>query len=195
MRMRKLSLSGNLLLAIFLLFAGPIAAAQNSDSGDKHIDVVAPNTDVHLGTDADARKAGVPLYPGARLQKDDDKDNGVNVGVLTQAFGIKLVVAKYESSDSPDKIIAFYRKKLRRYGDVLVCHTHHQGTDVNSDNDKDDDRTAPVKCDDDNTGPVTELKVGTEGDQHVVAVEPGQGGKPTTFAIVYVYTRGKRGEI
>ena len=43
-----------------------------------------------------------------------------------------------------------------------------------------------MKCDE-NSGPVTELKVGTEDNQHVVAIEPGDAGKGSKFAIVYLY--------
>jgi hypothetical protein len=39
------------------------------------------------------------------------------------------------------------------------------------------------------------LKVGTEDDQHIVAVDPGDATKGSTFALVYVHTRGKKGEI
>jgi hypothetical protein len=51
-----------------------------------------------------------------------------------------------------------------------------------------------LKCDE-NSGPVTELKVGTEDDQHIVAIEPRDTGKGSTFALVYLRTRGKRGDI
>jgi len=38
-----------------------------------------------------------------------------------------------------------------------------------------------------------ELKVGTEDNQHIVAVEP--QGKGSSFALVYVQTHGKEGMI
>ncbi len=63
--------------------------------------------------------------------------------------------------------------------------------DVHDDKDSKD---GELKCEDD-SGPVVELKAGTEDNQHVVSVEPGDASKGTTFALVYVYTRGKRGEI
>jgi hypothetical protein len=141
---------------------------------------------------------GLPLYPGARPKRDDDSKSAVNLGVLTEAFGIKLVVANYESDDAPANIVDYYREKLRKYGKVLECHTHEHGGDVHADADNDDDKdkhSKPLKCDGDNSGPVTELKVGTEDDQHVVAVEPRDGGKRSTFAMVYVHTRGKQGDI
>ena len=52
-----------------------------------------------------------------------------------------------------------------------------------------------LKCEGDNTGPVTELKVGTEDNEHVVAIEPNHTGKGTNFALVYVHTHGKQGDI
>ena len=51
-----------------------------------------------------------------------------------------------------------------------------------------------VDRDEDSAGPVTELKVGTEDNQRIVAVEP-DSSKGSTFALVYVHTRGKMGDI
>src|SRR5271155_5461220 len=91
--------------------------AQDSGSKNENLDVRSSVGDLHIGADADARKAGLPLYPGARLKDKgkDGSDNKVNVGLLTEAFGIKLVVAKYESDDAPAKVVEFYRDKLKKY--------------------------------------------------------------------------------
>jgi hypothetical protein len=187
-------------LALFLTL--PLFA-QDSDNRNKNLDVRSSVGDLHIGADADARKAGLPLYPGARLSsKDKDgNDDKVNLGLLTEAFGIKLVVAKYESDDDSGKVVDFYRDKLKKYGKVLECHSHKRsGVDVNSGDDSKDSKDSDskdkqLKCEGDNSGPVTELKVGTEDDQHDVAVEPRDGGKGATFSLVYVHTRGKRGDI
>jgi len=169
--------------------------AQDSDSHDKNLDIRSSMGDLHVGKDADARKTGLPLYPGARLESDTEKSDQANLSLLTDAFGLKLVVAKYQSDDPPAKITDFYRAKLKTYGKVLECHTQKHGGDVDIDNDDKDSRTKELKCDGDNSGPVTELKVGTEDNQHIVAIEPREGAKGSTFALVYVHTRGKRGEI
>lgn len=186
-------------LALTLALAStPFAAGQKQekDSQDKHLDIRSSSGDLHIGNDADARKMGLPLYPGARPKRDEDSKDAVNLGVLTEAFGIKLVVANYESDDAPSKVVDYYRDKLRKYGKVLECHTHEHSGDVHADADDDKDKhSKELKCDGDNSGPVTELKVGTEDDQHVVAVEPRDGGKRSTFAMVYVHTRGKQGDI
>jgi hypothetical protein len=193
-------------LTLLLAMALPLFA-QDSGTPNKNLDITSPVGDLHVGNDADARKAGLPLYPGARpkldsqnkdkdKEKDEDRNSDqANLSLLTEAFGMKLVVAKYDSDDSPAKIIAFYRDKLKKYGKVLECHSEKHGGDVEADVDsKDSSDSKELKCDE-NSGPVTELKVGTEDDQHIVAIEPRGAGKGSTFALVYLHTRGKRGDI
>jgi hypothetical protein len=175
------------------------ARAQQTNSGaqgqDKDFDIRSSIGDMHVGSDADARAIGLPLYPGARLKQDKSK-NSANLAVLTEAFGVKLLVANYESNDSPSKLIDYYRDKLKKYGKVLECHsaTRDGGILVNSGKDDSDD-SKELKCDRDNTGDVIELKVGTQDNQHVVSVEPAEKGAGATFALVYVRTRGKQGDI
>jgi hypothetical protein len=170
------------------------AAAQQPDSHDKSFDVHSSVGDLHVGADADARKAGLPLYPGARLRHDEKDSDPINLGAFTEAFGLKLVIAKYDSEDAPGKVADYYRDKLKKYGRVIECHTREQGGDAHAvwDNDQ---HSKELKCEGDNTGPVTELKVGTEDNQHIVAVEPAEGHSGTTFALVYLRARGKHGDI
>src|SRR5277367_4960229 len=110
------------------------AAQPQSDSGqDKHLNIESSVGDLHMGNDGDARKAGVELYPGARLHKDENDNDAVNLGLFTQAFGVKLVVAKYESDDAPEKVIAFYRDQLKKYGKVLECHSQEHSSYAHED--------------------------------------------------------------
>jgi hypothetical protein len=195
--------AATILSAVALSLAALAANPQQSDKDQKnqHLDISSSVGDLHIGDDGDARKAGLALYPGARVKHEKDNSDAFHMGVLTEAFGIKLVVAKYESDDAPGKVIDFYRDQLKKYGKVLECHTASHGgdvkTDINDDDDKDDNtaKSKALKCDGDNSGPVTELKVGTEQNQHVVAIEPLDAGKRSTFALVYVHTRGKQGDI
>ena len=183
-----------LTLALAVALALPVLA-QDSGHQNKNLDISSSAGDLHIGSDADARKTGLPLYPGARLKSDDDNKSQANLSILTEAFGMKLVVAKYDSDEAPAKIIDFYRDKLKKYGKVLECHTQKHGGDVEVQEDsKDSKDSKELKCDE-NSGPVTELKVGTEDNQHIVAIEPREAGKGSTFALVYVHTRGKRGDI
>jgi hypothetical protein len=183
------------LLVLVSLTLPVFAQDSGNQNKNKNVDITSPVGDLHLGADADARKAGLPLYPGARLKSDDENKSQANLSVLTEAFGMKLVVAHYDSDDAPAKIVDFYRDKLKKYGKVLECHSQKHGGDVDvRDDDKDDQDSKELKCEE-NSGPVTELKVGTENNQHVVAIEPRDAGKGSTFALVYVHTQGKRGDI
>src|ERR1051325_11699160 len=89
------------------------AAAQDSDSPNKNLDVRSPVGDLHLGNDADAKKVGIPLYPGARLKSHDENSDQANLSMLTEAFGMKLLVANYVSDDDPAKIVELDRKSTR----------------------------------------------------------------------------------
>jgi len=199
---RRLMLAFSLTLSVAAMLALPVLA-QQSDAQDKSLDVRSSIGDLHVGKDADAHNAGLPLYPGARAKHEENNDP-LNLGIMTEAFGLKLVVAKYESDDAPAKVVDFYREKLKKYGKVLECHSQKHGGDVSMEADDKDSQgsgskekgqeSKPVKCDSD-SGPVTELKVGTEDNQHVVAIEPRDSGKGATFALVYLRARGKQGDI
>jgi len=180
---------------IALVVPGVVVRAQTTDSDQgKHLDIESSAGDLHVGSDADARKAGLPLYPGARLHHDEDNSKGVNFGVLTEAFGMKLVVVKYDSDDAPGKVVDYYRERLKKYGKVLECHSHKQ-SGAHADFNDDDSHSKEVKCEGENSGPVTELKVGVEDNQHVVEIEPRDNHSGSTFALVYVHVRGKEGDI
>ena len=163
------------------VLAAPVAAQDQEK--DKNLDVRSPMGDLHLGKDADALKAGLPVYPGAHPQNRENNDP-VNLALSTESFGMKLIVAKYETDDPAEKVLAFYRDKMKKYGKVLECHNTGDKSDFNSDDDHDGSKV--MKCEGDNSGPVRELKVGTEDNARIVAIEDPQNGKRTTFAVVYL---------
>ena len=188
----RMHLSFTVFAALLLLPArGAAAQNTNRDDEDKNLDL-----QLHVGKDAGAREVGLPLYPGARLKHDEKNQSRANFALLTGAFGMKLVVASYDSGDAPSKVIAYYREQLKRYGRVLECRTKKSGDDVQANvHTQGSKQSKQLKCDGDNAGHIVELKAGTEDNQHVVSVEPSKTGKGSTFALVYVYTRGKQGDI
>src|SRR5580658_629330 len=141
-------MSRHLIVAIAMSAALTLPAfAQDSDSQNKNFDVRSSVGDLHVGNDADARKIGVPLYPGARLKTNDHDNDSANLSLFTESFGFKLVVASYDSDDAPAKIIGFYRDKRKKYGKVLECHSHKHGGDVEvHDDDKDSKGNSELKC-------------------------------------------------
>jgi hypothetical protein len=187
-------------LAVVMALAFSARVSAQSDDSDKNFDLKSTVGDLHVGSDVNLRELGLPAYPGARLREHDENRSNANLAVFTSAFGVKLLVVHYASDDDSSKIVDFYRGKLKKYGKVLECHTSQHGGDLHSSvnvDDRGDDahKSKELKCDGDNTGSVIELKAGTEDNQHVVAVEPAEKGKGSTFEIVYVYTRGKQGDI
>jgi hypothetical protein len=105
-------------LAVALGVAAPVLS-QDSGSKDKNLDVRSSVGDLHVGKDADAKKVGLPLYPGARLKSNGEDQSQANLSIATESFGMKLVVANYVSDDAPGKLLDFYRDKLKKYGKVL----------------------------------------------------------------------------
>ena len=185
----------SMLLVVLVVAVGAMAQKSNDDSQEHHLNIRSSAGDLHVGNDIDAHEIGLPLYPGARIHKHDTSQGNANLSILTEAFGFKLLVANYDSDDTPDKVIAFYREKLKRYGKVLECHATKidSGIDINGDDDK--SHSKDLKCEGENKGSVLELKAGTQDNQHVVAIEPGANGKGTTFALVYAHARGKQADI
>ena len=181
-----------LVLSLAIVGFAVAGFAQESEDRDKNLDVRSPVGDLHVGKDADAQKAGLPLYPGARPQKDDNNDP-LNLGIFTESFGLKLVVAKYRSDDSPEMIISFYRNKMKKYGKVLECHGQDDHSGIHDDDQQSESK--PLTCEGDNSGPVRELKVGTEANAHIVAVEADQNGRGSVFTLVYLHKREKQADI
>jgi hypothetical protein len=179
-------------VAILLSSACSVNVQKERDGQDKQVDIKTPMGSVHVSKGADPQDVGIVVYPGARLKQDNDEsDKSANVSVSGFGYGVKVAALEYESSDTPDKIIAFYQDQLRKYGNVLVCHTGHFHVNTDLDNDK-HSNSHELACEGSN-GVDVELKVGTKENQHIVAIEPdGSGSK---FSLVYVRTHSKQADI
>ena len=160
-------------------------------SGSKKVDIETPVGGIHVSKNADPRDIGLPVYPGARIvdKEENGEEKSANVNISTPGFGLKVIAIEYRSDSSPETVIQYYKDKLKKYGNVLECHTSKHGGDVSVNSDKHhSEHDKELKCDGDNKGNVIELKVGTEQNQHIVSVEP--EGKGSKFALVLVQTRG-----
>ena len=198
----KLSL-GALFAALCVLPACSINANDNSKDGEKRVDIKSPLGDLHVSEQADIRDAGLTLYPGAKPAPKDDSDDkkSANVNLSLPGFSLKVVAAEFNSEDAPDKIVAYYDKELQKYGKTIQCHGGWNGgqsglqsglqskiqSGIQSGHvnyDGKDEMSKPVACGNESSGDAVELKVGTEGNQHLVSVKP--NGHGTRFALVYV---------
>ena len=175
-----------------ILSACSVNVKKDKNDRDKRVDISTPIGGIHVSKGANPEDTGIAVYPGARLKQEDDdsSDKSANVNISGFGYGLRVVALQYESNDPPDKIVAYYKDQLKKWGNVLECHTRHM--DVNTDMKDHDTGSHELTCEGP-TGNNIELKVGTKENQHIVAVEP--EGKGSSFSLVFVRTHGKDAEI
>jgi hypothetical protein len=165
-----------------MLAALPLAAQDKKDAdADKQdndsIGFVASKN-------AGAKDIGLPLYPGSRKHKDSSDDSAsVQLGAWGGSSGFKLVVLKMDSDDAPDKVTAFYRKALSKYGKVLNCSDSGAAAAAK------EKSANGLDCEEDHADEnETVLKAGTKEAKHIVSVKP--NGSGSIYDLVYIEARG-----
>jgi hypothetical protein len=163
-----------------LTVAGCSIDVNKGDHGRRaDVDIRAFGNAVKVHTDVPADGTGLAVYPGARVSRRHDRAESANVDVQGWfGLGVKVVAAKFESDDEPERIRDFYRNELERYGPVVVCHG-----DVNFR--RRDGVSRPV-CRDRDTDKL-QMVTGVAEDQRIVTIEP--HGDGTEFALVHVRTK------
>jgi hypothetical protein len=171
-------------IAGFRLFAATLSLAVGAcgagENGSRGLEL-----GFKVNDNATARAVGLPTYPGSKPYKDgDDDSSAADIGISTPLFGLKVVAMELETADKPERVAAFYRRALSKYGDVLECNDADDRK-RNSESSADSDA---VTCDPDEPGRHSVVyKVGTEKNQRIVAIEP--HGKGTRFSLVHVDIR------
>jgi hypothetical protein len=186
-RQGKVLLPASLLVAgVLLLSACSINVKKNENGEDKKVDIETPIGGIHVDSQPDTTDTGLSIYPGARIdQEKNDGDQNANVNLSAFGFGLRVAAAAYLSDDPPAKILDFYRGQLKKYGNVLECHTEGH---TNASYSHRDTGSKQLTCEQ-NSGSNMELKAGNEDNQHIVSVE--SKGKGSKFALVHVQMRGR----
>ena len=161
-----------------ILAALPLAAQDKKESQANKQD--SDSIGFIASKNATSKEIGLPLYPGSRRHKDDSDDSSsIQLGAWGGSSGFKLLVLKMDSDASPDKVTAFYRKALSKYGKVLNCsdaaekNKSSDGLDCESDHaDKDE----------------TVLKSGKKDAKHIVSIK--SNGSGSVYDLVYVEAKG-----
>jgi hypothetical protein len=187
--MRSILLRTTSAILCLVALVGCSVTTHDKGNGKKDdVDIKTPFGSLSVKEGAsDVKDTGLSPYPGARVAKDDDDDrhHSANVNISSSLFGLKVVALKYESDDTSDKVLSFYRKEMNKYGKVVDCtggfnmNFHHR------------DKDAEVTCDDHSGSDheyKEELKVGTENNQRIVAIKPRNNG--SEFTLVYVRAWG-----
>jgi hypothetical protein len=182
------------LLAGLALVAGIAGCRVNVNKGangeDKNVQVDTPFGGIHINTDqTTAADLGLPVYPGAQPIKGDEEHKSADVHLGFGEWELRVRAVSYASPDSQDKVTAFYKKALVRYGDVITCQGNTPvGTPAATSegltcaNDKD----SHVQIDRGDYGSSKdglELKAGSKHHQHIVGFEDPKDGQ-TRFALV-----------
>jgi hypothetical protein len=119
MRLHPLALSATALLALLPLTACTVSS--NKNNGGDNVRINTPFGGMHVESNqTSAADIGLPAYPGATVYQDKDS-HSANVNMSFGSFHLKVQAADYQTTDSGDKVLAFYRKALAQYGDVLEC--------------------------------------------------------------------------
>ncbi len=172
--MRGMQITASMVLVGAVLMSG-CRVESDKKGGDDNVKIATPFGGMQVKTnDAMVLEGmGLPGYPGAELVKNDKDHGSADVNMHFGSFHLRVKAASYRTPDSPDKVEAFYRKALERYGDVIQCSDDRpvgepvrtqEGLTCNDDN-------THVAIDDDMSRKL-ELKAGSRQHQHIVAINP-----------------------
>jgi hypothetical protein len=179
-------------LALAAGMAGCRIQTEKGPNGeDKKVQIDTPFGGIHVNTDqTTAADLGLPIYPGATLVKGDGDHKSADVRLGFGEWELRVKAVSYQTPDSEEKVTAFYKKALGRYGDVITCQDKAPVGKPTATSEglncADDGKNANVKIDQGDyhvgTGGL-ELKAGSKRHQHIVGFENPKEGK-TRFALV-----------
>jgi len=185
------------LVACLALSAGVagcrVHVEKDANGHEKNVQVDTPFGGVHVNTDqTTAADLGLPVYPGAQITRDKDNDKSADIHMGFGEWELRVKVVSYTTPDSQDKVVAFYKKAMGRFGDVITCQdnapvgaptTTAEGLTCS------EDAHAHVKVNSDghdygyHGSSGFELKAGSTRHQHIVGFESSAPGQ-TRFALV-----------
>jgi hypothetical protein len=155
---------------------------------------------IDVRTQPGAEETGLPLYPGATVERSErdargkeELNDGVNFDLWFGGYGLKLVVVKLKTDDSAEKVSAFYRNALTKYGEILDCSGASRETKRRSERRKNSEKSSKLTCDDFETSKSDRrdgefYKSGVKQKQYGVAIQA--KGDGATFQLLHFEKRG-----
>lgn len=168
---------------------------KGANGEDKKVQVDTPFGGIHVNTDqTTAADLGLPVYPGAQIAADRKDDKSADIHMGFGEWELRVKVVNYTTPDSQNKVVAFYKKALGRFGDVISCQDNTAvGTPTAT--------TEGLTCSDSGQNVQIndsgqsygyhsghngfQLKAGSKRHQHIVGFESSAPGQ-TRFAMVAV---------
>jgi hypothetical protein len=168
--------------------AGCHVSVDKSRNGqDKNVKIDTPLGGLHVRSDQTAAgDLGLPVYPGAQISPDHEGDKSADVHLGFGQFQLRVKVVTYDSPDARDKVVAFYKNAMGRFGDVITCDGDHPvGTPaVTSEGltcHEEHNGNVHVNGFSDDSGSFT-LRAGSKHHQHIFVVKG--SGEGTKFSLV-----------
>jgi hypothetical protein len=163
-------------LACLVLTGCHVSDHKNGNNDNVDIGTPFGSMQVKTNSNTDTSAIGIAAYPGAVPIKDNDKDsNSADINMSFGSFHLGVKAAGFQTPDNQDKVIAFYRNDLARYGDVIECANDTpigQPTRTSQGLSCDTKHGAHLSTGDHGV----ELRTGSELHQHVVDIETHDGG-------------------
>jgi hypothetical protein len=190
--MRKIALLVACLALVAWVAGCRVRTERDANGQEKTVQIDTPFGGVHVNTDQTvAADLGLPLYPGADTVKDKDGNQSADVHMGFGEWQLRVRAVSYSSGDPQDKVAAFYKKALARYGDVITCQGNAPlGTPTSTAEGltcSDDGHHSQFKFNNKTNGMdfsgQMQLKAGSKRHQHIVGFEEPKNGK-THFALV-----------
>lgn len=193
--------AGAWLLAGALLLAISGCSVQDHKNGQsENVQLRTPLGALDVRTNAvHGPDVGLPVYPGAiETGKHGDDSGSADIHMSFGNWHLNVKAIEYHSSDPEDKIVAFYKKSMGQYGDVLTCKDKtaigepaktQQGLTCANDHEYDVDMKLDTSTNKMNiktphiTGDI-KLLAGSPDNQHIVEFSPTSDG--TKFSMVVV---------
>ncbi len=140
-----------------------------------------------------AADLGLPIFPGARVQRDKPDSSGqVALGLWGGSMSFKLHAAKYSSRAPIEQLAAFYREALAAHGTVIDCSSGKPVALSAAAASAPGDSSA-LSCDNKKPSVPGEViyKVGSAKNFRLVALQPPQGSSSgVNFQLVRMQSQG-----
>jgi hypothetical protein len=166
-------------LAALLLAGCRVESDKHGDSDNVKISTPFGGMQVKTNDAVVVEGLGLPTYPGAQLLKKDKDDGAADVNMNFGSFQLRVKAVSYRTGDSPEKVEAFYRAGLRRFGDVIACRDNRVvGSPARTQEGLtcDNNNGNHYSVDDKPDKGALELKAGSQQHQHIVEIDAQGGG-------------------
>jgi hypothetical protein len=160
---------------------------KSENGGRNNVKIATPFGSIAVNEDqASAADVGLPPYPGSEPNTGGDGNRSAKVDMGFGSWKLRVRVAHYTTPDNRDQVLAFYRKALSGYGDVIECAGDRPvgnpvttGEGLNCDHSDHGNNSAHGNFNSNDL----ELKAGSPRHQHLVVLE-GAGGSVTHFSLI-----------